>query len=66
LVSCVLSSTYGDCLWHYVFDRKAAPLEPRFLATFFWEKLVRFGQIWLDLGKIKAKFGKIEAKFGQK
>jgi len=27
------------------------------LATFFWIKLIRFGQIWLDLGKIEAKFG---------
>jgi len=32
----------------------------------FWEKFVRFGQIWLDLRKIKAKFGQIEAKLGQK
>jgi len=22
-----------------------------------WGKLIRFGQIWLDLGKIEAKFG---------
>jgi len=36
----------------------------------FCEKLVGFGQIWLDLGKICAKLrrnlGKIETKFGQK
>jgi len=26
-------------------------------AKLFSTKLIRFGQIWLDLGKIKAKFG---------
>jgi len=28
------------------------------LVKLLCEMLVRFGQIWLDLGKIKAKFGK--------
>jgi len=40
------------------------------LAKHFWSKLIRFGQIWLDLGDIRAKLkqnlGKIEAKFRQK
>jgi len=40
-------------------------MQPHFLATFFWGiKLVRFGQIWLDMGKIK--FGNIEVKFWAK
>jgi len=43
---------------------------PHPLANFFLAKGVRFGQIWLDLGKIWAKIrrnlGKIEAKFGKK
>jgi len=29
---------------------------------FFFEKLIRFGRIWLDLGKIKAKFGQNQAE----
>jgi len=28
-------------------------MQPHLLATIFVPKLVRFGQIWLDLGKIK-------------
>jgi len=36
------------------------------IANFFGAKLVKFGQIWLCLGKIKPKFDKNEAKFWQK
>jgi len=32
-------------------------MQPHPLAKIFWANLGRFGQIWLDLGKIKAKFG---------
>jgi len=28
------------------------------LAKIFWAKLIRFGQTWLDLGKIETKFGR--------
>jgi len=33
-------------------------MQPWALAKLFWAKLVRFGQILLNLGKIKGKFGK--------
>jgi len=29
-------------------------MQPHTLAEIFWTKLVRFGQIWLDLGEIHA------------
>jgi len=32
------------------------------LSRIFWAILVRFGQIWLDLSKIKANCGEIWAK----
>jgi len=28
-------------------------MQPHPLANFIWAKLIRFGQIWLDLSKIK-------------
>jgi len=39
-------------------------MQPHPLAKNFWAKLIRFGQIWLDLGKIKAKLVKV-IQFGQ-
>jgi len=39
-------------------------MQPHPLATFLWAKLVRFGQVWLDLGKIKAKFEQNLGKSG--
>jgi len=30
-------------------------IQPHPLAKMFWAKLVKFGQIWLDLGEIQAK-----------
>jgi len=48
-------------------------MQPHPLAKILLLKLIRFGQIWLDLGKTEAKFeqiwldlGKIEAKLSQK
>jgi len=32
------------------------------LAKFVWAKLVRFGQIWLDLGKLRQNCGEIWTK----
>jgi len=31
--------------------------QPHPLVKLFLEKLIKFGKIWLDLGKIEAKFG---------
>jgi len=36
------------------------------LSKIFWAKLIRFGQIWLNLAKVRQNLSKIEAKFGQK
>jgi len=36
------------------------------LAKFSWAKLIGFGQIWLDLGKIKTIFRAKVVKLGQK
>jgi len=41
-------------------------MQPHSLAKLFWSKLIRFGQIWLDLGKIKAKFGQNWSKMWAK
>jgi len=39
------------------FVKRAVPKELRMhpLAKFVWTKLIRLGQIWLDVGKIEAK-----------
>jgi len=43
-------------------------MQAHLLKKNFWAKLVKFGQIWLDMGEIWAKLrqnlGIIEVKFG--
>jgi len=40
-------------------------MRPHLLAKFFGAKLIKFRQIWLDLGKIWENLGKIWASLGK-
>jgi len=50
-----------------LFCSSTAMIQPHFLAKkFFLRKLVKFGQVWLDLCEIKVKFGRIWGKIWAK
>jgi len=47
-------------LFSYGYDSTISP------SNFFFRKLVKFRQVWLDKCEIKVNLGKFDAKFGQK
>jgi len=48
-------------IFSYFYDSATSPSK-----TIFWRKLIKFGQVWLDLCEMKVKFGKIWGKIWEK